>query len=722
MLSTAAPTVRSPQWGDRVTGWLRDPSWPLAAVLIGFPLWWILGFSGFIAMIFAVPMAVQLWRQRQVVVPGGMGWWLLFLVWVCLGVLVLWVDAPYAVPGGGASRLLVFVYRICWYVTCTIVLLWLANSSRRGIPFQRVCNLVGYLFVFTVLGGLLGVFAPTLELRSLLESVLPAGIRSNGLVKSIIHPGVADIQMVLGRPEARPKAPFPFANTWGSNLAITLPFFLVGWLRHGRRWQRLAAFPMLGLAAIPTVYSLNRGLWASLLLGVLFFLALQVSRGKVIALFVSVIAGATATLILVASPLGTLVSERMENQHSNDRRGQLLTQTVESAATGSPVIGFGSTRDVQGSFASIAGASTPDCKACGVPPLGTQGHIWLVIFSQGVVGAVLFLAFFLVSFFRSWRCRSTPEVVATCVLLFFALQMFVYDTLGMPLYLIMVAIALAWREQARAVDSENYLVRVSTLRMYLDGLRSARRMLIVLMVTGGLLGLGLAIARPTEYVAADRVLLAPSPSHLVTGLALNQAPQEITIDTEAALLVSERTLSQVVDDGADTSELRRRIQVTAEPNTSVLVVKVRDTSASRASRLARDVSAAYLDVRRKYLLDRRTQVLAALRERFDQLAALGVATPGATVDGQPTGSVAAEMESVDRAISEIILTPTSAGEILSSDPAVQQSRDFSMFVGSGVAVGIGLGSLFLLSRLTRRRDDSLFESEPSQPDLELLRV
>ena len=53
-----------------------------------------------------------------------------------------------------------------------------------------------------------------------------------------------------------------------------------------------------------------------------------------------------------------------------------------------------------------------------------------MIFSQGFVGVAFFLFFFLISFFRSWRCRTTPEVVATCVLLFFGLQMFVYDTLG----------------------------------------------------------------------------------------------------------------------------------------------------------------------------------------------------------------------------------------------------------------------------------------------------
>src|SRR5215213_4649937 len=194
----------TPAYSEPTSSRPLDQSWPLAMLFIGFPLWWLLGFSGFIAMLLALPMAFQLWHRRQFVVPGGFGWWLLFLTWVALGVFTLWVDAPGAVPGGGGlSRLMIFVYRICWYITCTIVLLWLANSSRKTMTFERICNLVGWLFLFTVAGGVLGVLAPTLELHSLLDLVLPGGIRSNGFVKSIIHPEVADVQMVLGRPEAR---------------------------------------------------------------------------------------------------------------------------------------------------------------------------------------------------------------------------------------------------------------------------------------------------------------------------------------------------------------------------------------------------------------------------------------------------------------------------------------------------------------------------------------
>ena len=95
---------------------------------------------------------------------------------------------------------------------------------------------------------------------------------------------------------------------------------------------------------------------------------------------------------------------------------------------GSPVVGFGSTRDVEGTFTSIAGGATPSCPACGVPPLGTQGQLWLVLFSQGWIGTLFFLTFFVLALRRTWRCRTVDQTVTTFVVGIFLLQLSVYDT------------------------------------------------------------------------------------------------------------------------------------------------------------------------------------------------------------------------------------------------------------------------------------------------------
>src|SRR5690606_8607416 len=144
-----------------------------------------------------------------------------------------------------------------------------------------------------------------------------------------------------------------------------------------------------------------------------------------------------------------ILRERLENPHSNDRRAQLAVETLRSVATGSPLLGFGSTRDVESSFASIAGGATPDCPACDVPPLGTEGQLWIVVFTTGFVGLALFLAFFGIRFFAHWRDPSPLAIACCCVLLFFFIELPFYDTLGAPMFTVMLAIGLLFRAGVR---------------------------------------------------------------------------------------------------------------------------------------------------------------------------------------------------------------------------------------------------------------------------------
>ncbi len=676
--------------------------WPLAVMTLGFPVWWLLGLGTVIPVAMAVVMADQLLRRRRVRIPPGFGFWALFLVWVALGALLLWADAPGAVPGGGGpGRLLVFGSRLAWYLTLTVVLLWVGNLEERELPARRIRQYLGYLFVVTAAGGLLGVLIPHVDFPSVLELVLPRGMSANAFVRSQIHPGLAEIQDVLGRPEPRPRAPFEFANSWGSNFSLFLPFFLVAWLRDGRPWQRVAAPVVLAVAAVPVVYSLNRGLWASLALGACGLVLLQVRRGSPVRMLVTTGVLGLVAAVLLLSPLGQVLSERMEHQHSNERREQLLTATVESAASGSPVVGFGSTRDVQGSFASIAGASTPNCEACGVPPLGTQGHIWLVIFSQGFLGAALLLAFLAVSASRSWRCRTTTETLCAFVLGFLALQLSVYDTLGMPMYTVMVAVACVWREQ-RAAGSPGD-AGGATLGRLLGRVRDRWALFVVLPLVGASVGGAVALGAAPVYASRVSVLLAAPPTYLSAVQVEDSAdpPRGVTVDTEAALVVSEESLRRVTrDDPAALQELARRIRVTAPPNTTVLTIEVRDSDPGRAERQAAEVAQSYLTTRRGFLTDRRDQVLTGLRQQVLRLAALGVDTQAPA--GSPGSGVAALTRGqLQLAISRLTLTPTDAGEVIRTTTAVPVRRQAEVQVVSGAALGFALASL-LVALLPRR--------------------
>src|SRR3954451_15564469 len=91
---------------------LLRPGWPLAAMLVPYPLWWALGTTDLALVVFAIPMATWLLKRSRVLSPRGFGWWLLFLVWVAGGVVMLQVDAAGTVSDTHATRYLTWLYRL----------------------------------------------------------------------------------------------------------------------------------------------------------------------------------------------------------------------------------------------------------------------------------------------------------------------------------------------------------------------------------------------------------------------------------------------------------------------------------------------------------------------------------------------------------------------------------------------------------------------------------
>ncbi|MDP3890575.1 MAG: hypothetical protein Q8Q44_05050, partial [Nocardioides sp.] len=542
---------------------------------------------------------------------------------------------------------------------------------------------------------LLGLLAPGLEFRSPVELLLPGPLGNNKFVLSLVHPEAADVQFVLGRPETRPKAPFPFTNSWGSALSLALVFFVAA--LRGASWRRLLLSAAVAAAAVPAIfYSLNRGLWGSLVLGGVGIMALLALRGRLRAVVALSLAGAIVLAALMASPLGGLFTERLDNQHSNNRRSNLLETTVRSVTEGSPVVGFGNTRDLQGSFSSIAGGSTPDCPACGVPPLGTQGHVWLVLFSQGWFGAAFFLVFFVLALARSARCRTLAETVCTFVLVFFVAQLAIYDTLGMPLLMVMVAVGLVARERLENGGRPTPRALLTSAAMARE-LRRAAPAMLVLALLGGAAGWYVALLRPDPgHAAAVSIAITPSPVHLDVGLAAaaglsgtRSEPRQITVDTEASLLLSEKTLRQAVSRAgtADTQDLRSRIALTAHPNSQVLELVVRDGNAQRAEQLAHAVADAYLDAREAHLVNRRGELVHQLDQELRQLKG-------------SDGATASTRTLLRSAISHLRSSSASVGEVIRRSDARPVGRQTEVTITSGVALGLLLG--VTLTALRRR--------------------
>ncbi|WP_405141832.1 hypothetical protein OG589_32220 [Sphaerisporangium sp. NBC_01403] len=415
-------------------------TWPIAALLVGYPLWWALGFGGLSILVVAGPMAFVLWRRRPIMVPKGMGLWMLLLAGYLVSALMLGDSPPGTYGELGTGRVLGYVMRLALYVALLVMVLYLGNLTERELPQRTLVRMLGVLCVTTVAGGLLGVVAPRFEFTSPVEMVLPEWISGNSFVRNLIHPTAAQVQHVLGHASPRPEAPFEWANAWGSNISVLLIWFVVGWWTYGGPMRRVLCVAVAALATIPIVYSLNRGLWIGLAVAVAYVLMRARPRtGLAIGT-----ALAAAALVFVAGPLNTIVAQRLESPHSNAIRAFTVASTLE-AATHSPIIGYGNTRNAFGNYQTITTGRTGWCAECGHPPLGSDGQIWLLLITQGFTGAALYVAFFTGAIRRFWRDRTPIGQAGTLVMILVLLYMFVYDGLVTALSLYLISFALLWR-------------------------------------------------------------------------------------------------------------------------------------------------------------------------------------------------------------------------------------------------------------------------------------
>ncbi len=429
----------------------------MAALLVAYPLWWALGLGVFIFIILAVPMAWHLIRLPRVRMPPGFIIWVLFLVWSVASLVMLGTNPVGTQPNTASSRLLPTGLRLLEYAAVTVLLLFLGNVSLERLSQQRLVRYLGVIFFWTVTGGVLAVLLPTFQFTSPLELVLPSHLRNNLFVQSLVHPALAQLHDVLGYTSPRPAAPFGYTNMWGNNLAILLIWFVVGAVALRSLRLRLVALAVVVASLVPTVYSLNRGLWIALLLSGLYLAFRLIAQGRlwVIGVLTGVVVVTYAVVAL--SPLQQLIAARLEHGKSNDTR-TFTTVEVLRIARDSPILGYGDTRNALGSYQSVAVGKNANCPRCGNIALGSNGQLWLVLVSSGFVGVALYVGFFLHAVWHYRRDRTAIGVgglLAVGLPLFF---MFVYNAMVSPLALYMISVVLLWRNEqlhdaARAEDT-----------------------------------------------------------------------------------------------------------------------------------------------------------------------------------------------------------------------------------------------------------------------------
>ena len=99
-----------------------------------------------------------------------------------------------------------------------------------------------------------------------------------------------------------------------------------------------------------------------------------------------------AVIVVVATPVHSVISLRLQNGKSDDIRTSLFALSMQDGLA-SPILGYGDTRQQRGSPQSIAIGPSPTCEACGQNEVGSTGQLSLLIVSTGFVGAGLYYGF-----------------------------------------------------------------------------------------------------------------------------------------------------------------------------------------------------------------------------------------------------------------------------------------------------------------------------------------
>ena len=407
-MSTAVATSRGAVDRSRSFGF------PLVALFGGFAVWWALGLGGFIWPLLAIPMLGSLLVMDKLAIPRGLGLWILFLMWVAVTATQL----------DEASRVIVFVYRFSLYAGAGIVFLYVYNAPPSLLPSRRVARILMAMWVLVVAGGFLGMFFSTFSMHSITEQLMPGGFLADKWVHDMVH---VDFAEGVG---LRPNAPFTYTNEWGANFALLTPFaFLAisGWKRRpGLGWPLLIA-----ASFVPLLLSTNRGAWISLAGGILYITVTQVLRGRARAFAGLILLGAVVGGLLVATPLGDTLEDALAQRESTESRFNIYEQTG-AAVLESPLFGFGAPRP------------NPDPTQ---PPLGTHGQLWMVTFSHGIPGGLLFVAFLLTLFAQTRRSSTRVGFFAHMTIVIALIQLPFYGALPGQIYVVMVAAGLALRER-----------------------------------------------------------------------------------------------------------------------------------------------------------------------------------------------------------------------------------------------------------------------------------
>lgn len=399
---------------------LNRAALPLAALFVGYPLWWALGVQLPLWPLLAVPVALWLVVNRtRIVLPPGYGVLLLFLCWVLLSALML-TDVRYAAS---------YVLRLVLYVAVFVFALFVWNALDRGLEPHRVVLWIAVFWASIVVLSFPGILIDNLEFTSPFEWLLNHVGVHDPFVTALVHPEFSEYDRLYGVP--RPSPLFAYTNDWGAAMGILTPVAVWACLSARRQRERLLLSGVLVASIVPIIVSVNRGCWISIGVAFAYVLLRRVSVGQLVALVGASGAALFALGLYLAVPqIHRVINARFDYANTSTR--ETLYEASFRLASSSPLFGYGSPQSSSGL------ADSNDVS------IGTHGQLWTILVSQGYVGAALFIAAAAVIW---WRARprdgTSPDVWLHATGLVVVVQIAFYEVLPVPLTVALVAMAVS---------------------------------------------------------------------------------------------------------------------------------------------------------------------------------------------------------------------------------------------------------------------------------------
>lgn len=419
-MSATTPDIRN-QGISQYAGEIGLPAWPVLMMLWGFPLWWVSGTTVIVAGLVTVVMMSYLVIGRTLPLLPGMA---------ALGAFLLWVFACVSMIDSG-ERLLGYFYRVTILIFVITAFVYTVRSAGQ-LTRRRVISALTFVWFFTIVGGLAALVIPEVRLTTPVGLMLPDGLRDNSYVQDLFFPPMAEIQRPFGSPETfiRPAAPFPYANSWGVAIVLLSPVAVACFLQARYVLLRLAI--LVGFVAMipPSIATGNRGMFGALAISGAYVVIRMAVRNRAAPVLSLGILGLAGVGVLIASGLVERISTRQQYGDSLGTRASLYVETLQRTMQ-SPLLGYGAPRPSQ--LQDIS--------------LGTQGYVWMLMFSYGFVGLALFLTFLWGTTLRTWRVPGDVDLVLHSMLVAASVVIVVYGLDIMQLLTIMLVAAVLVRRR-----------------------------------------------------------------------------------------------------------------------------------------------------------------------------------------------------------------------------------------------------------------------------------